>query len=155
MLFRSTLFAIYCAKPSDTPDSAPQCFFMDHDGVIFRESPNIEGTLILKFTLEGPTPRLGNIVFSSAEINKFESWVNEFKERMNLGIVRFQFKQNAPKDIWLRTDGGFDVIVAKDSEPGSTASVVKTVLAEKVKEDRNRLEYIDARFGNKVFYKLR
>ncbi|MBI2054886.1 MAG: FtsQ-type POTRA domain-containing protein [Candidatus Sungbacteria bacterium] len=146
-----TLFAIYCARSGEVES----CFFMDRDGVLFRQSPNIQGTLILKFASDAASPSLGASIFTPEEIVKFESWLEEFKNKVGLRVSSFQFKQNSPKDIWLGTDGGFYVIVTKDSEPSKTAEIVKTVLDNEVKNNRAKLEYIDARFGNKVFYKLK
>lgn len=150
-----TLFAIYCAKSSDEATEAGTCFFMDREGVLFRPSPNIQGTLILKFASDTASPSLGAAIFTPGEIAKFEAWLGELKNRAGFRISSFQFKQNSPKDIWLGTDGGFYVIVTKDSEPQKTAEIVKTVLDNEVKANRAKLDYIDARFGNKVFYKLK
>lgn len=149
-----TLFAIYCAQSGKAAE-VESCFFMDREGVLFRQSPNIQGALILKFTSDTASPSLGAAIFTPEEISRFDLWRGEFKNRAGLGVLSFQFKQNSPKDIWLGTDGGFYVIVTKDSEPQKTAEIVRTVLENEIKASRAKLEYIDARFGNKVFYKVR
>ena len=50
---------------------------------------------------------------------------------------------------------GWSVIVTRAKEPELWLPVLRTLLTEEIKGRRNQLEYLDLRFGNKVFYKFR
>lgn len=144
-----TIWAVYCVKASESR----QCFFMDREGVIFRKAPLVEGSLILTLQTDRGAPPLGASVLRPEEAAFFESAAKAFEDYAALPISGFELRANAPKDFWVKTKEGFQVIAAKDADPAATASVLKAVLEKEVKEKRGTLEYIDARFGNKAFVK--
>lgn len=145
-----TIWAVYCGKEGEDE----RCAFLDREGVAFREAPVVEGSLILTFQSDREPPRLGATVIRREEAATFERFLGAFNEA-GIASAGFSLNANAPKDAWLKAKEGFYVIVAKNSDPTSTASVVKTVLEKEVREKRSALEYLDARFGTKVFVKYR
>ena len=123
--------------------------------MIYREAPAVEGSLITKIVSDGPREDIGQGVLSSETLLQFEELAREFQTTASIRITSFELKQNAPKDYWLHASEGFSVIVTREDMPARVAGIVSTVLQSEVKSNRASLEYIDARFGNKVFYKLR
>lgn len=146
-----SIWAVYCGTNAE----ALSCFFLDKEGVLFREAPLVEGSLILSFHSELSPPPLGTLVFDASEVLQFQQISTAFDVHAGVPIVSFSFKRNAPKDVWVRTKEGFSIIIAKDAHPDETAGIVKAVLEKEVREKRNRLDYLDARFGNKVFVKYK
>ena len=161
-----SLWAIYCSQKNavlaTTTTSASReegekhCYFMDEEGIIFGEAPETEGTLIRKITSDGGLDkRLGFQQFSADEITDFIKLEYVFKERAGLAISGIELRKNAPKDLWLAANEGFSIIITRSATFESTADIVKAVLENKVGGERATLDYIDARFGNKVFVKYR
>lgn len=155
------LWAVYC-KTDKTPNSGGspdvsqgQCFYIDRGGTVFREAPKIEGNLILTFKSDYIDPVLGEKIFSQELLGKLETTIQIFKEKTGLVISNVELKENAPKDMWAKTNEGFVLILQRDDDPHRSAEIVKMVLDNEIKDKRTQLEYIDARFGNKVFYKYR
>jgi len=159
------LWAIYCSQKNAvlaTTTSASQeegekhCYFMDEEGIIFGEAPETEGTLIRKITSDGGFgERLGFQQFSADEIADFIKLESVFKERAGLAISGIELRKNAPKDLWLVANEGFSVIITRSAAFEATADIVKAVLDNKVGGERAKLDYLDARFGSKVFVKYR
>lgn len=142
------IWAVYCSE------EPVLCSFIDGEGVIFRAAPMVQGSLILTIHSENPLPPLGTIVFSPEEISLLQQFQSSF-ENVGVPVTGFQLKQNSPKDFWIKTKEGFFVVVIKEAHPEETANIVKTVLEKEVGGRRGSLEYLDARFGNKVFVKYR
>ncbi len=159
------LWAIYCLRENiavATTTSVSQetgekrCYFMDQNGIIFGEAPEIEGTLIRKITRDDRfNERLGSRIFADEEIEDFIRIEAVFAERARLGISGYELRKNAPEDLWLVSNEGFTVIITRSVAFEATADIVKAVLENKVGGERSELDYIDARFGNKVFVKYR
>ncbi len=53
------------------------------------------------------------------------------------------------------TSEGWSIYLDGESDTAAQLADAETVLKEKIGADRRRLEYIDARFGEKIFFKLR
>ncbi|MBI3627869.1 MAG: FtsQ-type POTRA domain-containing protein [Candidatus Sungbacteria bacterium] len=165
-LVERQIWAVYCYlshtdTATDTPiasenqnDALPDCYYLDHDGVAFSHAPSVLGSLIVRIDSDAPVRELGAVVLDVGAIDAFGSYQKNFSTIADIEVIEFRLNQNAPKDVWLRASDGFDVIVTKDDDAARVAGVVKTVINQKIKGDRKNLLYIDARFGNKVFYKL-
>lgn len=145
------IWGVYCGKK----DAASECFFIDREAILFRPAPMVEGSLILTFHSDRPAPPLGSPAFTKEDAEMFASMVEAFREGTALPVSGFSFRANAPKDVWMETESGFHIIAAKDADPKELAGIVQAVLEKEVKGRQERLEYLDARFGNKVFIKYR
>ena len=158
-----TLFAVYCEDGDDTgtstpalsPSSAP-CFFMDPGGVIFREAPRVVGTLILTFVSDGMSDvELGQQVLEPDVLSGFQQLAEAFAKIAGIAVNGFRLRKNAPDDAWVETGGGYSIIVRRDADSQKVAEIIKAVLENEIRDRASNLEYIDARFGNKVFVKYR
>ena len=68
--------------------------------------------------------------------------------------MSYELISDFPKEIRVVGPEGYRVYFDRESDLQNAFRVLKTVLAEEIKDRRARLDYIDLRFGNKVFYKL-
>lgn len=57
-------------------------------------------------------------------------------------------------DVRIMTNERWEAIFNMHESLDSQVGYLKTVLAEKIKRDRSKLQYIDVRFENKIFYAL-
>lgn len=158
-LTERTPWAIFCTRnealAAGIQEAHRSCFYIDRTGILFRKAPVVEGNLILTISSDQPSQDLGDIALDAATIAEFEAIAKALKDRAGLRVSGFELKQNAPKDYWVRVDEGFRVIATRGVSYQTMAEVVRTVLEQEIQGDRKKLDYIDARFGNKVFYKFR
>lgn len=150
------VWAIYCFREKVAAEpNAEQCFYTDEDGILFEPAPSASGNLILTIISDAPPRTIGEKALERTEIETLESYRAALDRIAGLKITGFEFKANAPKDVWAITRSGFSLVLARDDNPPRVAVVIKTVLAEEVKGQRARLQYLDARFGNRVFVKYK
>ena len=112
---------------------------------------NIEFTPEIKGDWLGEKPQAGIVLAAeNSETVYFKP-----KEKLNLNVIGYQLFSKIPGEIRVTVSDGFKIYFNRDDDLENAFVVIKTVLEEEIKEKRSRLDYIDARFGNKVFYKLR
>jgi len=127
-----------------------QCFFMNMSGLIFEKTENVDGKLIFKGIVIGD-PLMQN--FSSAsKIQDYIKFVDTFKiENINTSIIDI----NSPDKGILHTN--FGEIFFSPDDPNLSLVAQNVILLIKETKDKKpnaEFQYIDARFGNKMFYKL-
>lgn len=156
------LWAVYCAlapaeasAEAEITEKTKRCFFIDQKGIAYREAPSLSGNLIL--TIYGPLGETeeGDQIITERMIGALEAYRNEIHARIGSSVSSFTFKENAPKDVWIRVREGFDIIAVRDDVPAKVAELVRLALEEKGEDSRDRLAYVDARFGSKLFLKYR
>lgn len=139
------VFASYCQKQD--------CFYVDEGGVIFSSSPEISGGLILKIFDERESfqkARLGQKI----KAEKIDEILN-FVKKLPLLIP------NKIREIALKNENSYEVIfdenfrVILDSEIESDKAAKNLKIALDNINNKEKLEYIDLRFDNKVYYKIK
>jgi cell division septal protein FtsQ len=145
---------IWCkGMPGDTTSEG--CYFMDGSGYIFADGPQVSGNAYLTFygliTDENP---IGKQYLSADQMKGFE-YIKEALDKMNISLESFVAEDDDVRDIELTTGG--KIIFKADQTPELVASSIK-LLKEKTLllnvSATTSLEYIDLRFGNKVYYKF-
>lgn len=149
------LWAILC-NDNFTPDNQEDidCVFIDDEGRALDHAPNSSGSLVVKIKTDFSSLPLGEHVLEPA----LAKYLKDFGEKLEIGIsskvIAYELSSILLGEFRITLDDGFFLIVARKADVGNVLKVLKTVLDEEVKEKRINLEYIDLRFGNKVFYKL-
>ena len=135
-------------------DALPlQCVYIDPTGFAYEEAPQVTGALILAVERDGEPPAVGQTVIESAMMERLRLLKEGFGEAGDVMITGFELRKRIPTEIRARTSDGFMLVLSRDDDFARMFGVLKRVLDEEIKEKRERLEYIDLRFGNKVFYK--
>lgn len=130
-----------------------ECAFMAEDGFIFQLAPFFTGDIFLKFFDQRKTPAsVGKSVMDAAGFNKLISFIGKLKEK-DFSIADIILKDGDIYEIVLQE--GWRIILNNANDPDITSANLELVLGETVKEKRPKLDYIDIRFGNKIFYKLK
>jgi hypothetical protein len=140
-----------------------KCFFLDDTGYLFDEAPYFSGSVYFKF-YGGIDSSSDLVVGSSFSPNYFKKIIL-FKESlasMNLKPASFWFESQDEVNISLDSEPsmGPSIIFNLDSDYQKITENLQTAittepLQTKLKENFYSLEYIDLRFGNKVFYKFK
>lgn len=125
------------------------CYLIDKDGIIFAPSPAFEGNLFMRITDQrGGGVRMGakvnaNISFYDIK-NKFEAVAGSVAE-----IVLIS--NNEWRVVMV---GGWQAIVNEETDLAAAIKNLRVTLAELGQVKLKNLEYIDLRFGKKIFYKF-
>src|SRR3989344_2732052 len=112
------------------------CYYFDKNGVAFANTPETEGSLILKIEdLSKNDVLLGDKVLGDNQIN-------------------FKIKPNSSVNLEAVTDKNWSIYLDEKQDPAAAVNNLLSILEEAVKNTGN-LEYIDLRIPSRVFYKLK
>jgi hypothetical protein len=144
-------------------DEGSGCYFMDESGYIFDEAPYFSGEVYFRFF--GPIENIEEVTGNYFLPGVFQKVVY-FKDNLPKGLT--------PALLLLYEDGNMDMFLVAPTEPAGAPRIMFTkdadfekmaenlqaaVLVDPLKSgiEKNflNLEYIDLRYGNKVYYKFR
>lgn len=131
-----------------------ECAFIDENGYVFEKAPYFSGDVYLKFFDERESSP-GTIGLQLIPEEQFKKLI-DFKDlvsRENIKISKIILKKEGIYEIDISE--GWYILLNEQNEPKISYENLKITLDSKVKENRQNLEYIDLRFGNKVFYKFK
>lgn len=138
------IFGILCGQS--------QCAYIDISGFAYETAPNSTGSLILKIQSDVDEITVGSQAVEPVLMERFGLLGEELK-KIGLEVIGYEISQKNPRDIRAKTSEGFEIIFNRDDDFQSIFRVLKSVLDEEIRDKRSKIEYIDLRFGNKVFYK--
>ena len=95
---------------------------------------------------------IGQLVASSDPVNFVIILSKEFEVTADFEISHFNVERPFSREVSLVTKEGWEAKFKIDDEPIGQARLLSSVVDQKV-SDRKGLEYIDLRFGEKIFYK--
>ncbi len=134
------------------PDS---CFYVNESGVLedvtpkFSKSPLPE--IIINSYLEN-SKHSGESVLDESRA-RFLRVAFDYLKSAGAEADKIEFQENGDAKIFLKE--GWFVYFSLGADPIKTFSDLVLLLNEKIKDGRGKLEYIDLRFENKAFYKLK
>lgn len=137
--------ALYCSD---------KCYFVDETGFIFDEAPSFTPGVYSVFrsnpVLDNP---VGQTLLTAEELKTLESFYTNLP-RLSITPLYIQLSST---EVRIYVDGGAYLVWNRDQAPTDVFSNLETVLANKVIKlaDLSTLEYIDLRFGEKVFYRFK
>ncbi|MFC1615006.1 cell division protein FtsQ/DivIB [Patescibacteria group bacterium] len=143
---------VWCESAHEE-EVADNCFFLDDEGYIFAKAPQFSGSVFFEFygTRDFADNPLGNTFFEKSEFEKFVALKNEM-ERFNFEPVAFMEKEKGDFNILLKD--GVNIMFNKNQDIDVQLENLNSV-AETINSSNKQLEYVDLRFGNKVFYKFK
>lgn len=146
------LWGVYCASQSAT--STPSaCFYIDNQGSAFQEFSSIAGFLLPVVWGMASTSVGAQAVVPEA-IRFFDD-ARRVLASINATPIALRMSNAIPDDVILNLSEGWDIRVTRRRVVDEWFSILKTLLDKEVGVNRSRLEYVDLRFGQKVFYKLK
>lgn len=144
--------------PLPSPEATPavlECFYIDDQGVAYERAPDITGTLILRIHMDTERSLLGTKVFDQHRIDRLQYILMTMEQATNDRIVGVEISSKVPSELRLKTGTGYQLYVNWDDDLQGVKKILERVMNEEIKDKRKKLEYVDLRFGNKVFYKMR
>ena len=131
------------------------CYWIDRAGVVFESAPAFSGLIVPKIRDQ----RGHGITPGSTQLSQnFMHLITYFNERARgddtLQSLQFTIgEQDAT--VHATTRAGWDMLLLEDTNPETAYKNLRTTLDQEIKERVGELDYIDLRFGNRIFYKFR
>lgn len=164
---------VWCGENLPTPEisAIEQCYFMDEGGYIFDEAPYFSGDVYFKFyglthrsTTEGlvsPNENPAGSYFIQGDFNQLVI-LKDMLSGINLHPVALE-KSGEDYKVYLASKSAArnpHILVKTNADFQKAAENLQASLeTEPLKSDfKNKyasLEYLDLRFGNKVYYKFK
>jgi len=151
--------ALWCDSPVPETGTPEHCYFMDSNSTIFVEAPYFSGDAYFKYygLVSTSTAVIGREYMASstqfAEISKFISDI----KKLSTNPVYLLAKDNGEFTLILST--GAKIYFDTKGSLSKTSSNLNALLSSDVfsttSDPTLGVDYIDLRFGNKLFYKLK
>ena len=133
-----TRWLYWCTGSPETEDRP--CHYVNRDGLIMDEAPQLKGALFPKLYDE----RKGEKRIEEHLL----AFVNQFYQ-----FGRFVVKNDATLEIgW---PGAMQLKTSLKDDPQEVAQNLALILEKEIGDRRDEVDYIDLRFGNRVYYKLK
>ncbi len=138
--------------------SSSHCYFMDRDGTIFAEAPYFSGDAYFKY--------YGNISTTTPISQSYIASTTQFYEVSNF-IAYAKSLDIHPQYLVAEQDGQFSLVLSGGGEiyfdlkeplsktAKNLEALLKTQAISSIRAYDLPIQYIDLRFGNKLFYKLK
>lgn len=134
-------------------------FLMDRRGVLVQqllESTSEASSLPVVRETDGPERNLGDAV-ASAELAGFidelyDAWQTRLPELSPEYIV---VETHSLPTLQVYLPAGWYVNVTGESDAGLQIESLGRILEERIKDDISKLQYVDVRFGNRLYFKLK
>lgn len=137
------------------------CFYADETGAVFEKISDVElGLLdknIIKIQQWKTTPieiKKDNLEISFLDFAKLVK--SELKEVLNITVDKFIIPNPLAKEIYAVMPQGWKIYLSTEDDEMKQVEILKVVLDKKIPAfEQAKLDYIDLRVGEKVFYKFR
>ncbi|MES2437149.1 MAG: hypothetical protein V4519_03980 [Patescibacteria group bacterium] len=149
---RAPAYTWCTGMPQDTGSKV--CYFLDSNGYIFAESPIFSGNVFFAFYGLIPADKaIGATFLDSQEfkdIDKLITFLNSHSAKpyalvaKDNGIFEIYFEESGK--LLFKQDQSVDLLIANLDVIVKNTPIFTTL--------SSKLEYIDMRFGNKVYYKI-
>jgi len=159
LLRERTLFGIICNDRMTDETTAKdhknvQCAYLDMEGIAYQKAPQPSGFLITKISIDTPISAVPIRLVEPKTMSRILFLHNALPLIIDAEVVGYELISHLSHEMRAVSSDGFTIIFKRDDEFDRTFNVLKTVLKE-IGNKRSSLDYIDLRFGNKVFYKER
>ncbi len=150
-------FALWCNTPP-TPSLVSQCYFLDTDGFVFDHAPQFSGSAYFKYygflPYEAP---IGSYYLSST--TRFHELSHFVENTQGLGITPLYMSAVDSDSFELFVFGGGKILLDTRESLSKVfdrfSALLKTPNLVPKQGGELLIEYIDLRFGNKMFFKPR
>ncbi len=155
--------ALWCKSTMHTEgteptfDISPDCYFMDDAGFIFATAPTFSGNLYFRYygliTIDDP---IGQTYAIDPPLPHMAALMNQLKQQNNFKVTGLFARGNGEYELHLEHNGSiiFNNLQSLEKSYTNFITVLDERSAKALKNaTSSRFEYVDLRFGDKVFYK--
>lgn len=152
--------ASWCQEKTekDLKGGKEECFSLDNSGIIFASDSTVASTsaTFVKFYSAVQKENPIRQVYTKAEY--FQNLLNFAKDLSTAGFGVSKFIERPDSDFEAKLIEGARLIIGLDSDFASIVSNFKTIVSDPSfggADGLAKVDYIDLRYGNKVYYKVR
>ena len=136
-------------------DATKSCYFIDATGYVFSEAPVFSGDVFLSFYgLLDEKNAIGSTYIGGEEfknLDKFITWLDAHTIKVRSVLAK-------PTGVYeVYVPSGAKIIFKASQAPSVLQSTIETIMLNTdilTNTSSSTLEYVDLRFGNKVYYKF-
>lgn len=143
------------ASSADLRGNEDDCVYIDKTGFAFERAPTSVGSLIKKIKIDEAKLVLASYAVESDLMNDILRLSGRVEDQIKSSVVSYELFSQIPREVRMTVAEGFTLYLNRDDDIENALRVLKLVLDEEIKDRRSELDYVDLRFGNKVFYKFR
>jgi len=139
--------ALWCLGAEETAE----CYFLDTSGYAFAPAPPLRGNALTRHVIEGAHELYSGQVLPPSTIGTIDVFTHALESELGFRVSLITHTEVG--DITYHVNGGGDLLVAPSMTPEETFENLQSVLTS---EEFGHItpgsfNYIDLRFGNKVF----
>lgn len=142
-------WAVWCQKDAKTP-----CLLLDREGFAFVVSPAFSGTAVLKIIDERNEEFIGKNILPSVQFQKLAAFVERLPRRAKEEVSAIEIKVSG-NTFHLNLKSGWYLLIDDETDIDTALENLALALNSEIKESREKLEYVDLRFSDKVFYRFK
>lgn len=146
-----TPFALWCPSA----DSA-QCVLLDESGLAYAHAPQYSGNVYQVYTGPLPDGPLPKQFLTPEYFHSLSALVTTFSKKIAPDTIT-SVLVDENNDVHLKTSGGYEIMFALGADGGDVFENFSLTLtaAPFTTHKLSDFQYIDLRFGDKVYYKLK
>lgn len=133
----------------------PACFFIDERGTLFQEAPFLRGNMLSRFFDERASTEVsvGMSVLTMEEKNMLDGVRQELSDVLGVEIAYITIKDGPV--FSLLTNEGWSALINTRIDIQESVENLRLAFARTLRDKRDALDYIDLRFGDKLYYKYK
>lgn len=132
------------------------CYFMDEDGVVYEQAPEFSAPVYIAYEGKGQLGELPRQYLSIEEFRALSALVDALAQTQPDTPIR-RVEVDEHDDVFVHFEGDFVLIFSLGDKGGDIFE--RFGLARSAEPVRNKklsdLEYLDLRFGDKLYYKFK
>ncbi len=149
--------AVACRSVIEGQEAMPrECYFIDETALIFLTAPHFSGSSYVTYELPlGEEPR-GTQMLPAEEFTLIHTFISSLKAFSVRATKIHIEKEYLEIEAMTQDRGTVRFLVKRESSYDTTHNTIQTVIESKEfseTSDLSDIDYIDFRFGNKIFYK--
>jgi len=138
------------------------CAYADENGFVFEKAPYFSGAVFLKLIDQRSSDNGGNAKTIDEHLGSNLIEESEFKKilefagliaKIDGGVSEVILKKENIYEFY--TNEGWKIILNDKNEPQSAYLNLVTAIDANIKDKRTKLDYIDLRLGNKIYFKYK
>jgi cell division septal protein FtsQ len=140
-------FMLWCTDASATST----CVYVDRDGVAYEQAPTLEGATLLRFVVQDTAPHVGATLLDEHTRTLLTDIAALLLERHEFHVTRIEYSASGDASLYL-SKGGVIMMATTGDLADTYANLASVFSVEEYAHLKpGGFEYIDLRFGNKVF----
>lgn len=146
---RTNMDTIYVTVEERLPHAlwcSDKCYFIDSLGYIFTEAPEFSGNVFFKYNILINTEPIGTQLLTERDFGEIELLLN-LLEDLGMEPVELSLVENIDFEVLMKDES--KLIFSRDQDFVEVYDNLDSILSE----IDGLLEYIDLRFGSKIYYR--